>query len=73
MILRVEELQQIGNLLERELQTEETMRSWFVRCSVSGEDIALLDLRYWDVETQALYARPELMPVYQGLPFYKGT
>ncbi|MBO0766842.1 MAG: DUF2093 domain-containing protein [Hyphomicrobiaceae bacterium] len=28
----------------------------FVRCAVSGEPIALADLRYWSVELQEAYA-----------------
>lgn len=35
---------------------------WYVECSVTGEKIALCDLRYWDVAEQKLYARPELIP-----------
>ena len=30
----------------------------FVRCAVSGELIALSDLRYWSVERQEAYASP---------------
>ena len=28
----------------------------FVRCAVTGEPIALVDLRYWNVELQEAYA-----------------
>ena len=32
----------------------------FVRCAVSGEAIALADLRYWSVELQEAYASAEI-------------
>lgn len=32
----------------------------FVRCAVSGQLIALEDLRYWNAEHQEAYASPEL-------------
>ncbi len=32
----------------------------FVRCAVSGEPIALADLRYWNVERQEAYASAAL-------------
>ena len=32
----------------------------FVRCAVSGEPIALADLRYWSVELQEAYASAEI-------------
>jgi hypothetical protein len=32
----------------------------FVRCAVSGETIALADLRYWSVELQEAYATAEI-------------
>jgi hypothetical protein len=32
----------------------------FVRCAVSGESIALSDLRYWSVELQEAYASAEV-------------
>ena len=32
----------------------------FVRCAVSGEPIALTDLRYWSVELQEAYATAEI-------------
>jgi hypothetical protein len=32
----------------------------FVVCVVSGEPIALQDLRYWSVERQEAYASPEI-------------
>ncbi len=35
---------------------------WYVQCSVSQEWISLADLKYWDVEKQTIYARPELVP-----------
>jgi hypothetical protein len=31
----------------------------FVRCAVTGEPIAVDDLRYWDVDRQEAYASPE--------------
>ena len=31
----------------------------FVRCAVTGEPIAVEDLRYWDVDRQEAYASPE--------------
>ena len=30
----------------------------FVRCAVTGEVIAIADLRYWSVERQEAYANP---------------
>ena len=32
----------------------------FVRCAVSGEPIAIADLRYWSVELQEAYASAEI-------------
>lgn len=32
----------------------------YVRCAISGEPIALADLRYWSVERQEAYANAEL-------------
>ena len=32
----------------------------FVRCAVTGEPIALPDLRYWSVELQEAYATAEI-------------
>jgi hypothetical protein len=32
----------------------------FVRCAVTGEPIALADLRYWSVERQEAYASAEV-------------
>ncbi|HYD23223.1 MAG TPA: DUF2093 domain-containing protein [Croceibacterium sp.] len=32
----------------------------FVPCAVTGEPIALEELRYWSVERQEAYATPEL-------------
>jgi hypothetical protein len=32
----------------------------FVRCAVTGEPIALPDLRYWSVEQQEAYASAEI-------------
>jgi hypothetical protein len=32
----------------------------FVRCAVTGEPIALTDLRYWSVELQEAYAGAEV-------------
>ncbi len=31
----------------------------FVRCAVTGEPIAVEDLRYWDVDRQEAYVSPE--------------
>ena len=31
----------------------------FVRCAVTGEPIAMDDLRYWDVDRQEAYSSPE--------------
>ena len=31
----------------------------FVRCAVTGEPIAIEDLRYWDVDRQEAFATPE--------------
>jgi hypothetical protein len=39
---------------------------WYVECSVSGELIPLTDLRYWNVTTQEVFARPALIPDLQG-------
>ncbi len=32
----------------------------FVRCAVSGQQIPLADLKYWNVATQEAYASPEI-------------
>ena len=32
----------------------------FVRCAVTGEPIAIADLRYWSVELQEAYANAEI-------------
>ncbi len=32
----------------------------YVICAVSGEQISLADLRYWDWEVQEAYASPEI-------------
>ena len=32
----------------------------FVRCAVSGEPIALDDLKYWNADLQEAYASPEI-------------
>lgn len=32
----------------------------FVRCAVSGQPIALADLRYWSVDAQEAYASAEI-------------
>ena len=32
----------------------------FVRCAVSGESIALDDLKYWNVDSQEAYASAEI-------------
>jgi hypothetical protein len=34
---------------------------WHVLCSVTGEKIPYTQLRYWHVERQQAYARPELI------------
>ncbi len=31
----------------------------FVRCAVTGDPIAIDDLRYWDVDRQEAYSSPE--------------
>lgn len=36
--------------------------TWHVICSVSGAEILLSELKYWDVPTQKVYAKPELIP-----------
>lgn len=38
-----------------------TKEGWYVICSVSGEKIPYNDLRYWSVEHQRCWARPELI------------
>jgi hypothetical protein len=43
-------------------QFEKLFSNWYVNCAISGEPIPLVDLRYWDVEKQEVYARPELVP-----------
>ncbi|CFW99059.1 conserved protein of unknown function [Candidatus Filomicrobium marinum] len=32
----------------------------FVRCAITGQPIALNELRYWSVELQEAYASPEI-------------
>src|SRR4051812_41478585 len=41
---------------------EDTLADWYVICSISGEKIRLSELKYWDVDKQEVYARPELVP-----------
>lgn len=41
---------------------DDCYQGWYVLCSVSGEQIPLNLLKYWDVEKQEVYARPELVP-----------
>jgi hypothetical protein len=39
----------------------------FVRCAVTGEPIALEDLKYWDVDLQEAYATPQAKLTRMGL------
>ena len=32
------------------------MQDWYVRCCVSGQKIRVQDLKYWNVETQEMFA-----------------
>lgn len=36
------------------------MAGQFVRCAVTGQPIALEDLRYWSAEVQEAYASPDI-------------
>ncbi len=47
-------------------QIEQLYDNWHVICSVSGEEIPLNRLKYWDVPKQDVYARPELVPTPGG-------
>jgi hypothetical protein len=44
------------------LGLDQIFEQWHVVCAASGEPILLCDLKYWDVETQKVYRRPELVP-----------
>jgi hypothetical protein len=39
----------------------EMWTGWHVFCSLTGEPILLCDLKYWDVEKNLKYARPDLI------------
>jgi hypothetical protein len=39
----------------------------FVRCAVTGEPIALEDLKYWDVDLQEGYSTPQAKLTRMGL------
>lgn len=45
-------------------QIDELFEKWYVACSVTGEPISLRDLRYWNIERNEVYVRPEVMPEY---------
>lgn len=47
---------------ETKYQLEELWSTWYVTCSVSGTQIPISVLRYWDVEKQECYATPGLVP-----------
>jgi len=42
----------------------EQMANWYIICSVTGEQILLCDLHYWNVETGAVYKCPQVMPLH---------
>ena len=39
------------------------MKEWFVTCSVTGEPIGVIDLKYWDVEKNEVYKSAEVVPL----------
>lgn len=47
---------------EKRDQVEDLFSDWYVFCTVTGEQITLDQLRYWDVERQECYARPDVVP-----------
>lgn len=40
----------------------------YVRCAVTGERIALSDLRYWSADFQEAYASPQAVLARLGIP-----
>jgi len=44
-------------------QQAATMAQYHVVCAVTGERIALSDLKYWNVSRQIPYIRPEIIPM----------
>jgi hypothetical protein len=49
--------QEISDRVDRMLATD----GWFVTCGITRERIPYVELRYWNVEKQIAYARPELV------------
>lgn len=43
---------------------QEQLSNWYVICSITGENVLLSDLSYWNVETDAIYKSPQVMPLY---------
>lgn len=43
---------------------QEEIKNWCVTCSITGEQVSLFDLHYWNVETGAIYKSPQIMPLH---------
>jgi len=61
------ELMSLMNTAVRESSSQEEangrivaiLSEWFVECSVTGEQIPVTELKYWNVEKQEVYKSPE--------------
>lgn len=42
----------------------EQLSNWYVICSITGEQVPLSNLHYWNVETGAIYKSPQVMPLH---------
>ena len=42
---------------------ENHMKDWFVTCASTGEDVAVTDLKYWNVAKQEVYKSAEAVPL----------
>lgn len=51
----------VNHTLNRRVDKMLDDEGWHVLCSVTGEKIPYTALRYWHVERQVAYARPELI------------
>ena len=39
------------------------MKDWYVTCATTGENVAVPDLKYWDVEKNEVYKSAEAVPL----------
>lgn len=50
-------------------QMEAFWSNWYVLCAVTGKQILLNTLRYWDIDLQECYGTPDVVPNrYRHLP-----